>query len=320
MPGRGTPYQDKYRYGFGGKEKDNEVSGNGNSYDYGARIYNPRLGRWLSLDPLQKEYPNLSPYNYVANSPIRLIDPDGEKIYVYYETGEKDDKGNAIIKQYEYGSGVKLPRDKFVRQTVRTLDKLQRKGYDPNGVIKTIKDDDKNHVAIQEQENWNASSMIIEVGQATIMDMDGKILDKKAFELPPDIISWSPNQGLISPDGKKRQSSAGGLLHELGHKFYQIKDPEGKVAEFLKAINEGKADEFEQKEKTEVGEYHSYSDRWIIKNVENSIKGWKRSDHSQGYFLKTKGGTFSTRGKTYGRWGKEGNVSDFKGGKPIQKP
>jgi RHS repeat-associated protein len=70
----------KYRFGFGSKEKDNEMYGEGNAYDYGARIYDPRLGKWLSTDPLQQKYADLSPYNYCANSPISAKDPDGKVI------------------------------------------------------------------------------------------------------------------------------------------------------------------------------------------------------------------------------------------------
>ncbi|MEZ2442984.1 RHS repeat-associated core domain-containing protein [Chitinophaga sp. RCC_12] len=47
-----------YRYGFNGKENDNEVKGEGNQQDYGMRIYDPRLGRFLSVDPLTKGYPH----------------------------------------------------------------------------------------------------------------------------------------------------------------------------------------------------------------------------------------------------------------------
>jgi len=46
MPGRSFN-SNSYKYGFNGKEKDDEVKGNGNSYDFGARIYDPRIGRWL---------------------------------------------------------------------------------------------------------------------------------------------------------------------------------------------------------------------------------------------------------------------------------
>jgi RHS repeat-associated protein len=66
-----------YRYGFNGKENDNEVKGTGNQQDYGMRIYDPRVGRFLSVDPIANEYPELTPYQYASNTPIQAIDLDG---------------------------------------------------------------------------------------------------------------------------------------------------------------------------------------------------------------------------------------------------
>lgn len=69
-----------YRFGFNGKENDNEVKGTGNQQDYGMRIYDPRLGRFLSADPLivqEQKYPELSPYQFASNRPIDGIDKDG---------------------------------------------------------------------------------------------------------------------------------------------------------------------------------------------------------------------------------------------------
>ena len=66
-----------YRYGFNGKEEDDEVTGDGNQYDYGFRIYNPRLGRFLSVDPLTKSYPWYTPYQFAGNMPILAVDLDG---------------------------------------------------------------------------------------------------------------------------------------------------------------------------------------------------------------------------------------------------
>ncbi len=56
---------------------DNEVSGTGNMYDYGFRIYNPRVGRFLSVDPLTSSYPWYTPYQFAGNKPIVFIDLDG---------------------------------------------------------------------------------------------------------------------------------------------------------------------------------------------------------------------------------------------------
>jgi len=76
MPMRNASTDD-YRYGFNGMENDNEVKGIGNSLDFGARIYDPRVGTWLAVDPLRRKYPCISPYNFAANNPINLRDPDG---------------------------------------------------------------------------------------------------------------------------------------------------------------------------------------------------------------------------------------------------
>lgn len=71
-----------YRYGFNGKENDNEVKGEGNQQDYGFRIYDPRVGRFLSTDPLTKSYPWYTPYQFASNSPIVSIDMDGLEGFV----------------------------------------------------------------------------------------------------------------------------------------------------------------------------------------------------------------------------------------------
>ena len=85
MPGRNFN-ADKYRFGFNGQEKDDEIKGGGNQYDYGFRIYDPRLVRFLSVDPLTKSYPELTPYQFASNSPIWAIDLDGLEAKVYTET------------------------------------------------------------------------------------------------------------------------------------------------------------------------------------------------------------------------------------------
>ena len=83
-------YPTCYRYGFNGMEKDDEVKGNGNSLDFGARIYDARIGRWLSLDPMAKEYPSLSDYSYTANNPILFIDVGGKwlGVTIFFFEGE----------------------------------------------------------------------------------------------------------------------------------------------------------------------------------------------------------------------------------------
>ncbi len=48
-----------------------------NVYDFGARIYDPALGRWLSQDPMAEKYYPHSPYLFCAGNPMKFVDPDG---------------------------------------------------------------------------------------------------------------------------------------------------------------------------------------------------------------------------------------------------
>ena len=83
MPKRSVAAAGGYRYGFNGKENDNDVKGLGNQQDYGMRIYDPRLGKFLSVDPISKGYPWYTPYQFAGNKPIWAIDLDGlEEIYL----------------------------------------------------------------------------------------------------------------------------------------------------------------------------------------------------------------------------------------------
>lgn len=66
-----------YRFSFNGQEKDKESLGEGNSNDFGERIYDSRLCRFMSIDPLTKDYPELSVYQFAGNMPIWAIDLDG---------------------------------------------------------------------------------------------------------------------------------------------------------------------------------------------------------------------------------------------------
>jgi RHS repeat-associated protein len=86
MPGRDFS-SENYRFGFNSKEDDDEVQGDGNWQDYGMRMYNSRLGRLPSIDPLNKKFPFLSTYQFAANKPISNVDYLGgqdEPSLLYY--------------------------------------------------------------------------------------------------------------------------------------------------------------------------------------------------------------------------------------------
>jgi RHS repeat-associated protein len=72
------------RYGFNGKEKDDEVYGEGNEVDFGIRGYDSRLGRWMSVDPSQHKLTNWSSYSFSRCNPILYFDPDGAFPYTFF--------------------------------------------------------------------------------------------------------------------------------------------------------------------------------------------------------------------------------------------
>ena len=78
LSGNNVPYV----YGFNGMEADDEMKGDGNSYDFGERMFDTRLGRWLTIDAFYTKYPSMSPYSFAGNSPISFVDHGGDSIYL----------------------------------------------------------------------------------------------------------------------------------------------------------------------------------------------------------------------------------------------
>jgi RHS repeat-associated protein len=75
----GSVDADAYRYGFQGQERDDEVKGEGNSYNYKYRMHDPRLGRFFAVDPLAQLYTWNSTYAFSENRVIDGIDLEGSE-------------------------------------------------------------------------------------------------------------------------------------------------------------------------------------------------------------------------------------------------
>ena len=114
MPGRSFYSSDKYRYGAGGKENIDEVTGSESTVDMGDRWLDERLLRTPKPDAKGALYPGVSPYAYVLNSFPNAIDPDG-KVVIFINGNHYGDGGtSAYWRQYEdYQSGTRTTYDEF---------------------------------------------------------------------------------------------------------------------------------------------------------------------------------------------------------------
>jgi RHS repeat-associated protein len=126
IQGRSAAFGSEYRFGFNGKENDGESE----TQDYGMRINDCRLGRFLSVDPLAKEYAFYSTYHFAGNTPIAAIDLDGleEFIVVKEFTKAKDGTTQLLKKSTEREVGWTF----FGREIVGYEFKLDNKIYTAN--------------------------------------------------------------------------------------------------------------------------------------------------------------------------------------------
>ncbi len=163
-PGR-TYSSDNYRFGFQGQEQDNEIKGEGNSVNYKYRVHDPRLGRFLSIDPLAAKYPHNSPYAFSENRLIDGIELEGLEVNLFNandnlffnNAANKDKKVNLPlwIDVYSHGSAFNLA-DESNYNTVGNYD-----------AVTTGKDLDK--ILQQKEEKWRNRAQ----GQTVIVVLYG---------------------------------------------------------------------------------------------------------------------------------------------------
>ena len=111
-----------YRYFFNGQEADNEVLGDLAFQNYGFRMYDTRVARFWGVDPLTKDYPMLTPFQFASCSPIWGVDLDGLEVVIYVERPEylKVNVGHVFLSvgssddivAYSYGRYGELGKNK----------------------------------------------------------------------------------------------------------------------------------------------------------------------------------------------------------------
>lgn len=185
-----TPYK------FNGKELDKETG----LYYYGARYYDPRTSIWMSTDPLMEKYPNINPYVYCAQNPVKYVDPDGQKIVIHYKEGKSFfsrlfEKRKSIT----YSPGMKYEgKNKFVSETVNALNYVR--SADTEGIIDKVSNDDK----------------VLGISNTSIGLDHYNDNNKNVYYNPQSGLEVSDENNVLTGE---IQSAALGLLHEIGHAF-----------------------------------------------------------------------------------------------------
>ena len=174
--------------------------------DYGARLFDSNIGRWLQTDPLAQDYPNISPYAFCANNPMNLIDPDGRIIRVFdyvdnerinYEWRQYDGTWGF----YDKNNNLYVGDNKFISQLSTALSELMEGGKHGNDLVSTIA----------------GSNNIV-----TVMYSNSSMANREGT-----MIGWNPTGRKSSNEMEAVPTTNGmdtspkiNLGHELGHILY----------------------------------------------------------------------------------------------------
>jgi RHS repeat-associated protein len=104
----GSVDSDSYRYGFQGQERDDEVKGEGNSYNYKYRMHDVRLGRFFAVDPLTTKYAYYTPYQFSGNKVIHAKELEGLEENITIILNSRDEDVKPLIKAAKAGNIEKV--------------------------------------------------------------------------------------------------------------------------------------------------------------------------------------------------------------------
>ena len=186
---------------FSAKEKDAK---SGLSY-FGSRYYSSDLSLWLSVDPMCDKYPSLSPYVYCADNPVKLVDPNGEDIYVgeyrYYNGQLYDKEGNVFTPS----------ENTFEAKALCSLNSLKgtRTG---NILISKFEGSDKNNVVIK-------SGQRTTVGEICTSGNTGELLSQTIF--------WNTEGTEVETTQGIQKNRTTDLGHELSHTYDRVNQRKG---------------------------------------------------------------------------------------------
>ncbi|HEX2683931.1 MAG TPA: RHS repeat-associated core domain-containing protein, partial [Ferruginibacter sp.] len=155
-----------YRFGFNGQEKLNEMYGTGNAYSFEYRIHDPRVGRFMTVDPLFRSYPHNSPYAFAENKPINGIDVEGKEHELRIM---REEDRVAFLKVLKEGTAadvmeflVNAANGLWYNVTTGKRDPIQYKENNKNANFLTIYDYSGNPLLTLKYNLWKTPSKVLQ--------------------------------------------------------------------------------------------------------------------------------------------------------------
>lgn len=214
------PLTNKFQYN--GKERQDRDFSDGSGLewlDYGARMYDLQVARWIVMDPMADFYSSFSPLNYVINNPVSTIDPDGMQVRKLIGTTTEDLVASAW--QQTVGSssswisvgGDLLNQDDFAKIENETQSLISSGKY--TGALKHLT---SNIPSLNSWANWSDVSDINgnNYGGASLFETRADFKHRGKSELSINALA------LKRYDGSHNGYSIAGLAFDLYHEFYHV--------------------------------------------------------------------------------------------------
>ncbi|WP_316822999.1 M91 family zinc metallopeptidase [Pedobacter gandavensis] len=206
------------KYQYNGKEKQDQEK----MYDYGARLYDPVIGRFNVIDRFAEKYYTMTPYQYGGNNPISTIDINGDSLWVTHRTGFLGLGGKETLR-YEVGnyynkdgSAYEGKVNGFLKQTSSALSDLSQ--TDEGGsLVSSLVGSDNNFTIVKGTNSFSASNVI--AAGANLTEYQTATGNTRGSTGSGGIISFDPSTTTSSMNtaGNTNRPSYIGLGHEMAH-------------------------------------------------------------------------------------------------------